>query len=236
MNRNIVVTGAGKGLGYCIAEKHLEQGDSVLALEYRISPELDGLAVRYPRLSVSRCDVSSTETVDGALAPLLRAKTPVDILYNVAGIYFPDDTVPLEQTLIDRCLTLYNVNALGQLRVMAALSPLLHEGSVILNITSEAGSVGACVRTSEYGYCMSKAAANMGSKLFSNQVSGRGIRVFCVHPGWLKTDMGGQGALRSSCAITPRQSAEALLKIAQAPASIPADVMYLDYKGDPLVW
>ena len=44
MSKNIVVTGGGKGLGYCIVQKHLEQGDSVVALEYRITQELIDLS------------------------------------------------------------------------------------------------------------------------------------------------------------------------------------------------
>lgn len=236
MNKNIVVTGAGKGLGYCIAKKHLEQGDSVLALEYRITPQLAALSEQHLNLFISPCDVSSTPKVTEALSIFRQQSTPVDILYNVAGIYFPDDTVPLEKSDIDRCLTLYNVNALGQLRVIAALSDLFCSGSVILNITSEAGSIGACSRTSEYGYCMSKAAANMGSKIFSNQLKDRGVRVFCAHPGWLKTDMGGMGALLSDNSITPEQSADALIRIAQNPDAIPVEVMYLDYQGNPLCW
>lgn len=236
MSKNVVVTGAGKGLGYCIAKKHLEQGDSVFALEYKITQQLIDLTVKYPLLSIYPCDVSSTQNVTASLSILRRKAVSVDILYNVAGIYFPDDLVSLEESDIDRCLTLYNVNALGQLRVMAALSPLLKSGSVILNVTSEAGSIGACTRTSEYGYCMSKAAANMGAKIFANQLSGRDIRIFCIHPGWLKTDMGGKGALLSEASITPGQSADAVIEIARNPGTVPEGIMYLDYKGNPLCW
>lgn len=236
MQKTIVVTGAGKGLGYCITQRHLEAGDHVWALEYHITAELTALHEKYPLLNICPCDLSSTESIKLSLASLQKQSPPVDILYNIAGIYFPDDVVSLEESNIDRCLTLYNVNALGPLRVMASLSPLLHSGSVILNVTSEAGSIGACARISEYGYCMSKAAANMGTKIFSNQVQDRGIRLFCLHPGWMKTDMGGKGALLSQTSITPWESADALIEIAENPDSIPTDTMYLDYKKNPLCW
>jgi NAD(P)-dependent dehydrogenase (short-subunit alcohol dehydrogenase family) len=72
---------------------------------------------------------------------------------------------------------MYDINALGPVRVLAAAAPLLHKGSVVLNVTSEAGSVGDCKRESEYGYCMSKAAENMASKIFSNEYRARGVRV-----------------------------------------------------------
>lgn len=236
MNQTIVVTGAGKGLGYCIAKKHLESGDNVLALEYSITPGLTELAKQHPSLRAIRCDVTSTSMVKTALTPLFDRKKTVHILYNVAGIYFQEDCVPLEETDIDRFLSLYDVNALGQLRVIKEISPLLAKGAVILNVTSEAGSIGSCTRNSEYGYCMSKAAANMGAKILSNQLAARHIRIFCVHPGWLKTDMGGTKALLSNTSITPEESAAALIDIAQNPSSIPDDVMYLDYRKTPLCW
>lgn len=236
MNQTIVVTGAGKGLGYCIAKKHLEAGDNVLALEYSITPWLTDLAKQYPSLRSAQCDVTSTSMVKDALAPLFDQKEPVHILYNVAGIYFKEDCVPLEETNIDHFLSLYDVNALGQLRVIKEIFPLLAEGSVVLNVTSEAGSIGSCTRNSEYGYCMSKAAANMGAKILSNQLASRHIRIFCVHPGWLRTDMGGTKAMLSNTSISPEESAAALTDIAQNPSSIPDDVMYLDYRKIPLCW
>ena len=103
-------------------------------------------------------------------------------------------------------------------------------------VTSEAGSIGDCHRSKEYGYCMSKAAANMGVMLFTNAKRGQGVRTFCVHPGWLKTDMGGEAAAKSNLAITAEQSAEALSSIALHPEEIPEDVIYLDYKRKPIPW
>ena len=236
MNQTIVVTGAGKGLGHCIVKKHLNAGDTVYALDYSITPGLLDLSCQHPSLHIISCDISSTPVVKESLTPLRKQKVAIHILYNVAGIYNREDRVPLEEADIDRYLSLYNVNALGQLRVIQELSPLLSEGSVVLNVTSEARSTGACSRISEYGYCMSKAAANMASKIFSNQAAPRHIRVFCVHPGWLRTDMGGDDAMRSDSSITPEESAAALIDIAQHPESVPKDVLYIDYRRTPLCW
>lgn len=236
MKQNVVITGAGKGLGYCITQRHLEAADRVWALEYRITPELTALCEKYPLLTICPCDLASTESVRTSLSSVLEQSPAIDVLYNIAGLYFPDDVVCLEESDIDRCLTLYNVNALGPLRVMAALSPLFRSGSVILNVTSEAGSIGSCTRSSEYGYCMSKAAANMGTKIFANQARERGIRLFCLHPGWMKTDMGGEGALRSQTSVTPWESADALIGLARNPDSVPSGIMYLDYQKNPLCW
>jgi NAD(P)-dependent dehydrogenase (short-subunit alcohol dehydrogenase family) len=183
MNRQVIVTGGGKGLGLCLARYHAAQGDHVTALEYQVTPELQALRDGNPALvTVRACDVSDTAAVRAAFAPLAQSRTPVDIDYNVAGIFSESDRVPLVETDVDRALRMYDINALGPVRVLAAAAPLLHKGSVVLNVTSEAGSVGDCKRESEYGYCMSKAAENMASKIFSNEYRARGVRVFCLHP------------------------------------------------------
>ena len=230
MSRFVLVTGAGKGLGYAVARRHLEAGDRVFALEYQLTDSLLSLQKDFSALTIRKCDLSSTGEVSEALQDLAASRASIDILYNIAGIFFESDRVPLEETDIDRCLLLYNVNSLGPLRVMKYALPFLKQGSVVMNVTSEAGSVGDC------GYSMSKAACNMASKTFSNQMQGRGIRVFCYHPGWMKTDMGGEGARLSPDAITAGQAAAVVMDIAVRPEQIPENVMYLDYTKSPLNW
>ncbi len=236
MNKRILITGAGKGLGYAVTQKHLVAGDRVYALEYQITDPLLQLEEQFSSLTVKKCDLANTEQVQDALQDLLCRKESVDIIYNIAGIFFESDRVPLEETDIERCLLLYNVNALGPLRVMKYTVPLLKSGTVVMNVTSESGSVTDCRRTAEYGYSMSKSAFNMASKTFSNQLSGKGVRVFCYHPGWMKTDMGGEGARLSPTAITAQDAADAIMDITLHPEQIPEQVMYLDYQKNPLKW
>lgn len=233
---NILVTGAGSGLGLEVTKKHLERGDQVYALEYQLSEQLLELDEAYSTLTVKQCDLGSTQQVNAAMTDLSESKRTLDILYNIAGIFFESDRVPLEETDIERCMLLYNVNALGPLRVMANAAPLLTSGSVVMNVTSESGSVHDCTRASEYGYGMSKAAFNIASKLFQNQTASLGVRVFCYHPGWMKTAMGGQGAQESPDSLTPQEAADAIMDITLHPESIPGDIMYLDYKKNPLPW
>ena len=64
----------------------------------------------------------------------------------------------------------------------------------IINISSESGSISTCQREKEFDYCMSKAALNMGTKLLANYLKKDNILVVSVHPGWMRTDMGGQNA------------------------------------------
>ncbi len=236
MNKSILVTGAGKGLGLSITKKHLEDGDYVYALEYQITNELKELEAAYSALTVKQCDIGKTEEVKEAMAELVTSEKQINILYNIAGIFFASDRVGLAETDIDRCLQLYNVNALGPLRVMQNALPLLKSGSLVLNVTSESGSVADCHRKGEYGYGMSKSAFNIASKIFSNQLEGQNIRVLCYHPGWMKTDMGGEDAQQCTWALTPDQAADALRSITLHPESVPDYVMYLDYQRHWLNW
>lgn len=236
MSRLVLVTGAGRGLGYYVTKKHLEMGDRVYALSRKISEPLKKLMEEYPALTIKLCDLSKTEEVEAAMKDLTAAAEPLDILYNVAGLFFETDRVPLEETDLERCIQLFDVNAMGCLRVMKYAAPVLKNGSILMNVSSESGSITDNQRSQEYGYGMSKAALNIASKIFSNQVSGDGVRVFCYHPGWMKTDMGGEGARLSDFSLEPEYAAECIMDIAMHPENIPADVMFLDYNKQKLNW
>ena len=116
-------------------------------------------------------------------------------------------------------LSVYNVNALGALRVAQSVLPLLRAGEIkrIINISSEAGSMAARVRRGQrtrYAYCASKAALNIQSILLQNHVAEWGIRVHLIEPGWLRTFL----ASKEKCTIAPtepEESAERLVAFVQ---------------------
>ena len=110
-----------------------------------------------------------------------------------------------------------------------AFLPLLEESgrATLVNISSEAGSVGKCWRDVGFGYCMSKAALNMQSRILEKYLASKGIKVFAVHPGWMRTDMGGANA-----DIAPREAAQGILKLVSS-WSDQESPMYVVYNGDP---
>lgn len=235
--RIIVCTGAGRGLGFSMAKRHLEAGDRVFALERDVTGELDALARDFNEsLAVIACDVGSTQSVEAAGQRIREEARRVDILYNIAGIYRFGDRVGLSETDMDAFAAMYGVNAVGPLRVCKAALPLLGPGSVIINISSEAGSITNCYRKQEYAYCMSKAALNMGARILANELEGRDIRIMNLHPGWLRTDMGGADAMASPSSVPPDDSAAAIAKIALNIGKYPKDLMYMEWTGSPLPW
>ncbi len=237
MSRLIVITGAGRGLGLSLAQRHLAQGDRVWALEWKPTEELTALEKSYPEaLKWASCDISSTESVNQACAPILAQGETIGILYNVAGIYLQNARHGLMETDLDEGLPMYDINGVGLLRVCKALFPLLGEGSLVANITSEAGSITNCYRDGEYMYCISKAAANMASKLLSNELYPKGARVICFHPGWLRTQIGGANAYASPNSIDPSESAAGIMSVTDHIDTIPPSWLFMDYQRNLLPW
>jgi len=235
MSETILITGAGRGLGLALAEKFLSEGFRVFAGQYRSVPNLQALAGRFPQtLTVVPLDVTDGESVRRT-AEIVAGQTPaLDILINNAGVHLEGHRPPLEElALTSRYLHhTMEVNAFGPLRVTQQFLPLLEKGrrKLIINVSSEAGSIGDCWRDREYAYCMSKAALNVQSRILQNYLGPRGFKVLAVHPGWMQTDMGGPGA-----DIHPNVAAEGIVELAARDWK-PGDAIYLDYQGNPLRW
>lgn len=243
MKKEVVITGAGRGLAHSILKRHLEAGDRVLGLVRRITDEMTALMDQYPdQLYLTICDVTDeaqTVAVRSAFCEMIGdTEGRVDLIYNVAGISPAEHRTVLADTdlSMDTMGLMYNVNAVGPLRICQALLPFLQNGSLILNISSEAGSIAASTRKAEYGYCMSKAALNMATRLLCNDIADRGARALAIHPGWVRTEMGGPEAAASDTSISPEESAAGICRIAETAHTLPADVCYLDYAGNRLEW
>jgi NAD(P)-dependent dehydrogenase (short-subunit alcohol dehydrogenase family) len=136
-------------------------------------------------------------------------------------------------------LAVYNVNALGALRVAQSVLPLLRAGTKkrIINISSEAGSMAARVRRGQrtrYAYCGSKAALNIQSILLQNHVAEFGIRVHLIEPGWLRTFL----ASKEKCTLAPTEPEEAAARlVAFIERDPPPDAMFYDlFQDRPFDW
>lgn len=238
MNRNVLVTGGAGGLGSCIVKQHLELGDTVWALDVKATPETEALTSN-KRFHFVPCNISKTAFVQEALADKVDAIGKLDYVYSTAGIYRFEDRNMLPETNLDNAAIMYEINAVGFLRVMQVLLPLIHDAAIMC-ITSEAGSIGENWRSSEYNYCMSKAAENMACMILqhylTHELKGK-ARIICLHPGWLRTQMGGKDALEHlEQSVAPEDSARSIIRIARDIDQIPEDVNYMDYRRKPIAW
>lgn len=234
MQQTVVITGAERGLGLCLVKDFLAAGAAVVAGKRSGDRNLRALGERGGKLTIVQMDISDPASVRAAADWVGSRFGAVDLLINNAAVFPPLKGVPLEaRDLGDGQLErTMQVNAFGPLRVTQRFLPLLDKGTgkTILDISSEAGSVGNAWRTCELEYCMSKAALNMQTRLLANALGPRGYRVLAVHPGWMRTEMGGAEA-----DIAPEEAARGIFRIATVPASA-ASGTFVDYTGKPLAW
>jgi NAD(P)-dependent dehydrogenase (short-subunit alcohol dehydrogenase family) len=202
---NILITGADRGLGYGMTEELLRRGHTIFAGQYLIEwNELEGLRLQYPeRLHLISLDIGSQESVDESKRRITQTTDRLDAIINNAGVNGrSSDDEPLKQNY-ETMLAVYNINAIGAIRVTEAFHDMLEKGSGkrLMFISSEAGSVTESSRTDFYSYCMSKAALNMYVKILFNRLRPDGYRFRLYHPGWIKSYMGGQLSDRGELTI-----------------------------------
>ena len=234
-----LVTGTDHGVGLELTRELLQREFFVVAC--RMNPEekqVDELMDRYPdRMAVIRLDIGDDQSV-AALGEQVAALAPqLDLLINNAGILGDMHKVLGDELDYDEMLQVLNVNAVGTLRVTNALSKLvmMSDLKMIVNISSEAGSIRDCFRQGWFGYGMSKAANNMQSALVHNNIREHGGKVVIIHPGHVATYM--RGYLDTTAKITAAESAKGILRVV-LDSELPVEVrpLYLNYRGERLPW
>lgn len=215
-----VVTGANRGLGLEFVRQLLARGEHVTAGVREMEPASSQEIARLIEASAGRgklfaCDVASDASVKAFAAHL--GEEPIDVLINNAGVYGKmQSLVGLD---LDDVTRTFNVNALGPIRVTRALlkNVLASKTRHVVHITSGMGSISDNTSGGAYGYRMSKAALNMANRSMSIDYAAAGLIAVVMHPGWVKTDMGGKSAplevvdavremVKTIDAITPAQN------------------------------
>jgi NAD(P)-dependent dehydrogenase (short-subunit alcohol dehydrogenase family) len=193
-----LVTGANRGIGLALVELLRRRELNVIAACRKTSPELERTGAEV---------VSGIELADDAgIERLVAAVGPrsLDVLINNAGIMvWPESLEKLDVAAVRRQ---FEVNALGPLRVTAALRGRLGRGAKVALITSRMGSIDDNGSGGAYGYRMSKAALNMAGKSLAVDLKPAGVAVAILHPGMVKTEMTG-----SHGQVEPLDAARGLL-------------------------
>lgn len=197
--KTVLVTGANKGIGYEIC-RQLLQHDFHVFLTAR-DKEKGEAATRLLKnndgqVTFLEMDVSSRESVVNAFNLLKKLTLSLDVLINNAGELFKQDKDIL---LGDEMLLLRNLqtNAVGPLLTAQVFSSLLKNGSRIINISSGGGSMHDEVGGWAPYYCISKTTLNAITRQLDFSCFIKGVLVNSMCPGWVKTDMGGEGANRT---------------------------------------
>jgi len=192
----LLITGANRGIGLELTKRYAADGWTVIAACREPQSATALKAIR--GVSVEALDVTDYTAVD-KLAQTYDG-TAIDLLLNNAGIYGHRDGA-LKVSDFDTYLQVLQVNSVAPMKLALAFLPHLKAaqnrnkmgGAKIATISSRMGSI-ADSGGGAYAYRASKAAINAGMHNLALDLKSSGISCITLHPGWVKTDMGGAGA------------------------------------------
>jgi NAD(P)-dependent dehydrogenase (short-subunit alcohol dehydrogenase family) len=221
-----LVLGASRGIGLEMTRQYLSDGWSVYAT-YR--GEADRLKLRDLGAQTLKLDVQRVEDLAGIGWQLDGER--IDVAVVNAGVYGPR-TSSVQQPPTDEQFDLVmRTNVLAAMRLVPMLAPLLAPtlGSLAF-LSSRMGSIAEA--SASYGllYRVSKAAVNMVAKLAHTDFAPMGIRVLTLHPGWVRTDMGGPNA-----DVAVEDSVAGLRRVIAQPEAFPGGGFY-DWRGQSIAW
>ncbi len=219
----ILITGANRGIGLELTRQLLDRGETVFATcrHPGVAADLNALAASYP----DRCVVLALEVTDdnqvSAVMDAIRAQTAsLDLLISNAGILERGER--FGGVTRDDLMTAFNVNSASHLMLAQAAYDLLRAGTnpVIVTVTSQLGSITNKRSGGGYSYAASKAALNMLTRALAHDVAPE-ITAIMMHPGWVQTDMGGDGA-----PLTPREAVAGMLRVIDGLSSAEGGTFY----------
>ncbi len=208
---NVVISGASRGIGLELAKQYAEAGHRVFALcrDPAGSDKLKAVAdASGGKLTVHAIDVVDDASVKAAAAAV--GDVPVDILINNAGIN--REHQGLDDMDYDAFREINEVMMIGPFRVFRAFLPNLEKAGTarVMNVTSQLAA-STWPYGGYYAYAGAKAGLNRVMRSVAIDVKDRGILVGVVHPGYVKTDMGGPEA-----DIEPSESAAGIIAVTAA--------------------
>ncbi|MDP3740574.1 MAG: SDR family oxidoreductase [Hyphomonadaceae bacterium] len=224
-----LITGANRGIGLALVKAYTNRRDRVIAAVRRTSDrtELDAFAEANPKwVEVIEMDVADAADI-GRARRKLEAE-PIDVLVNNAGISGPDRQSATDMDY-DGLAEALGVNAIAPLRVANAFLPNVKAAKgKIITLSSQMGIQGAS--SDSLAYRVSKQAVNRLMRGLATELKPQGIPVLIVHPGWVKTEMGGEGAT-----LKPEDSAAQLLKLIDK-LDLASTGKFLAWNGKELAW
>ena len=206
--KTVLITGANRGIGLELAKQYLDLKEFQVVATCR-TPEAAAELARLAessRLEVVSLDVNSDASV-AALREQLRGR-PVDVVINNAGISGGDQQ-SVESMDYEAWLQVFATNTQAPFRILSALREDLCAASEprAITLSSQMGSL-AGEGTGTFAYRSSKAAVNKVMQVLALEWAGDGIIVCPVHPGWVRTDMGGPHA-----DISVEESASGIIRL-----------------------
>jgi len=228
----VLITGANRGLGLEFCRQYAQIDWTVIACcrnpEYAF--ELNTLASDRGNVLIETLDVSDLEQIE-VLAHKL-ADLPIDVLINNAGIYADEKEHFLGQLDYQAWAKSFWVNTQAPVKMAEAFLPQIKRSKkkLIVSISSLMGSIAENTSGGSILYRSSKAALNAAMKSLALDLKEQSVGVLILHPGWVKTDMGGVNALiEADESVSGMRSVIDNFTLAQS-----GD--FVKYDGTPLQW
>lgn len=225
--KKLLITGANRGIGLQLTQQYLDHGWRVYAT-YRQHMGAELAALECDKLTLLPLDVAD----DNSIAGLQKCLTGVDLdlIINNAGVFGPRDQ-SLGTITREQWLEVLNVNTIAPLMLAQALhGNLVASQGTFAIVSSKVGSIEDNQGGSLYLYRSSKTAVNQVVKSLSIDLVEQGITVVALHPGWVRTDMGGPNGL-----IDTHTSVTGLRQVLDA-LSISDSGHFFNYDGSEIPW
>jgi NAD(P)-dependent dehydrogenase (short-subunit alcohol dehydrogenase family) len=226
---NILITGANKGIGLELVTQYASRGDTVYAAcrNPGQAAELSSLE----NVTAIEVQVGDDQSVTDMASNLNGVA--IDVLINNAGTSGPK---PQDQSVFNMDFAgwseAHNINAMAPARVLQALLPNLRAAGIakVVNITSQLGALEMDMPMMGLAYGATKAALNKFMRLAALDLIKENIYISIIHPGWVRTDMGG-----SSADISTEESAKGIIQCTDelGPAT---NGLFLKWNGEPHPW
>ncbi|KAM9755004.1 C-signal [Menidia menidia] len=247
---SVLVTGAGRGLGLQIVQTLAGGGFApgkiiATARDPGAAETLQELAKKHPNVHIVPLDVVSQESIEQCAEEVGRlvGEDGLNCLINNAGINLVAD---FHSVTAEKMMENFHTNAVAPLMITKAFLPLLKRAAsrggamsirraAVVNMTSLLGSVelnwGERANNFKwYPYRTSKSALNMVSRCMAVDLEPDGILCMAIHPGWVRTDMGG-----SEAPLSPEESISSVLSVIGG-LTEKDHGSFLNFTGEQLPW
>ena len=221
-----LIIGASRGIGLEFARQYLAAGWRVFGT---FRSEVDRIRLRDLGTQTLKLDVLDPNDLAGASWQLDGEN--IDVLIMNAGVYGPRTSNIQKPPTDEEFDQVMHTNVLSAMRLMPVVAPLLSRTrGTLAFVSSRMGSIAEA--NGSYGmlYRVSKAAVNMVGRLAHTDLSPLGVRVITLHPGWVRTDMGGPNA-----EVEAVDSVAGMRRIVSEPLAYASGGFY-DYRGQSLAW
>ena len=230
-NPAILITGANRGIGLELTEQFAEDGWQVLACcrNPDDAGQLQVLTERYPAIEIHALDVTNYQQMASLSNQL--ANRQIDILLSNAGIY-GSKGVDFGAVDAEEWRQVLEVNTIAPLMLVQNFVEQVAASrqKLVAVISSKVGSIADNTGGGSYVYRSSKTAVNQVVKSLSIDLADRGISAISLHPGWVKTDMGGPNA-----EISTDESVSGLKGILQS-AGVAQSGRFIEFNGSSIPW